>query len=252
MNVTELKVKPLESGGSTAALKNIRVLHELLMLAIERPYHLPGLVTFSGPSGFGKSTAAGFVAAQEQAYYVEMRSVWSKKPFLLAVLKTMGIQPAGTVAAMADQISEELAASQRPLILDEFDYAVQKEGLIDLVRDIYEQSGAPIVLIGEEKLPQKLQRWERFHGRIMESAQAQPVDLDDARTLQQHYAADIHIEDDLLQRLVNEARGSVRRIVTNLDRIANLARLEGKPSINLKDWGGRPLHTGLPPKTRGF
>lgn len=250
MTTKAQKVK--DFGNNNAALKNMMILDEITIMAINRPRHLPGMVTFSGPSGFGKSTAAGYVAARHQAYYVEIRSVWAKKSLLEAILKTMGIPARPTVAQMTDQVSEELAISQNPLILDEFDYAVAKEGLIDLTRDIYEQSQAPIILIGEEKLPQKLQKWERFHGRIMEWAQALPADIEDARTLNRHYAKDVTVADDLLQILVTEAKGSVRRIVTNLDRIALAARMEGIKTIGVAEWGDKPLHTAQPPRVRGF
>lgn len=251
MNVSTPKVKYYGSPGA-APLKNIAILHEIVHLAQTRAIHLPGIVTFSGPSGFGKSTAAAYVAAQTQAYHVELKSHWSKKPFLEALLKAMGIPAARTISDMADQVAQELAASQRPLILDEFDYAVVREGMIDLVRDIYEQSNAPIVLIGEEKLPIKLKKWERFDGRIMDWAQAMPADLCDARALNAHYNRGIKVEDDLLQVLVSMSNGSVRRIVTNLERIASFAQMEGLKSIGMKQWGNQPLHTAQPPKTRGF
>lgn len=251
MSVTPLNVKNYGTPG-TAPLKNISVLLQTVEKLRDRALHLPGLGTYSGPSGFGKSTAAAFVSARLGAYHVEMKSHWAKKPFLEATLRTMGIPAAKTISAMADQVSEELAASQRPFIIDEFDYAVQKEGMIDLVRDIYEQSNAPIVLIGEENLPQKLKKWERFDGRIMEWAQALPADIDDAHALNRHYAPNVQIQDDLLNVLVNQAQGSVRRIVTNIDRIASFARMDGKKTIGLSEWGNQPLYTAQPPKTRGF
>lgn len=251
MNVKKLDVKKMQSTAS-APLRNLKVLDDIVVRAIDRAIHLPGIVTFSGPSGFGKSTAAGYIAGRHQAYHLEIRSTWSKKAFLETLLKTMGIPAGATVSQMLNQASEEMSNSQRPLILDEFDYAVQKEGLVDLVRDIYEQSMAPIVLIGEERLPQKLQKWERFHGRIMEWAKAEPACLDDAKALNRHYYPHVTVEDDLLTVLVTEARGSVRRIVTNLDRIAYFARSEGMKSIGVAGWGNRPLHSAVPPRTREF
>nr|WP_249123784.1 ATP-binding protein [Pseudomonas aeruginosa] len=67
---------------------------------------------------------------------------------------------------MADQIAEELAASGRPLIIDEMDHLVAA-GQVELIRDLYESSQASILLIGEEMLPTKLKKYERFHGRVL-------------------------------------------------------------------------------------
>ncbi|MBM3617499.1 MAG: ATP-binding protein, partial [Alphaproteobacteria bacterium] len=240
---------PINTGA--APLRNISVLEELLERLKNRDSHLPGIGTFSGPSGFGKSTAVGYVNAQHHGIYIEVRSVWTKKAFLAAILKQQGIAAAATIAAMADQVSEDLAVSQRPLLLDEADNLVAR-GLIEVVRDIYEQSRTAVVLIGEEQLPQKLRPFERFHGRVLDWAQALPADADDVRSLVDHYAPQLTLDDALVNRLVKEAAGSVRRIVTNLDRIAYEAKAEGWTTVTSKDWGNRPLQSANPPAVRRF
>src|SRR3546814_13418194 len=75
------------------------------------------------------------------------------------------------------------------------------------------------MLIGEERLPSKLARWERFDGRILGWPQAEPVNLDDARHLRKLYVKQVEIADDLLQHIMELARGSARRICVNLDRV---------------------------------
>lgn len=250
MTVVELGVNQMERNYA-APLRNITVLEALVLAAQKRPDHLPGIVSFSGPSGFGKSTAAASIAANHEALYIEVRSTWTKKAFLEALLRQMGIEPKKTVYQMMDQVSEELACSQQPLIIDEFDHAIDRN-LVEMVRDIYEQSKTAVVLIGEERLPQKLQKWERFHGRIMEMAQAQAASIDDARCLAEHYIPALTVKDDLLALLVEKARGSVRRIVTNLERINKFARAEGLTEIGRDDWGGRDIHEGKAPVPRDF
>ena len=248
MTVTKLSVKKAQHGA--APLRNLNILDDMVVKVRDRELHLPGIITFTGPSGWGKSTAAAYIASKHQAYYVEVRSTWTRKAFLGALLHQMGLHPKQTVYEMMDQASRELADSQRPVIADEFDNAIDRN-LVELVRDLYEQSRTPIIVIGEELLPQKLQKWERFHGRVMDWAQAEPANAEDAQALNRHYTPDITVKKDLLDRLVSEARGSVRRIVTNLDRIAQFARAEGLKDIGLPEWGSRKLHTAQPPQPRG-
>lgn len=235
----------------TAPLRNIAHMESLIGKIMNRPAHLPGIGCFSGPSGFGKSTAGAWIAAKYNCVYVEVRSTWTRKAFLEAILKQLGIRPEKTVYQMMDQVAEELALSHRVLMLDEFDHAVDRN-LVELVRDIYEQSKTPTLLIGEERLPQKLQKWERFHGRIMDFIQAQPADINDARALNSHYVPEVTVADDLLQVLVTEARGSIRRIVTNIERISQFAKGEGLETVGVKEWGKRELHTANTPAVRRF
>ncbi len=238
---------------SSAPLRNLAVLDDIAIRVMNKQEHLPGLMTFTGPSGFGKSTAAAYITAKYDAYYVEVRSIWTKKAFFEATLRQMGIQAASTTYKMMDQVSEELSCSEKLFIIDEFDHAV-KQNLVEIVRDLYEQSKAPFILIGEEKLPQKLQKpeYERFSGRIMDWGQAQPADLEDARQLVRHYTPGLEIDDELLGYLVKKAQGSARRIVTNLDRFRIFAQNEGISRLSREQWGDRPLHVGQAPTVRSF
>lgn len=233
-----------------ANLQNISLCMQAIKTAQDRPQHLPGIVCFFGHSGFGKSTAAGFLASELNAIYVEAKSTWTQKALLENILLMMGIDPAKTINKMMDQVAQELAISNRPLIVDEMDHLVHKKS-VEIIRDIYESSGAPILLIGEERLPHKLMEWERFHGRILEWVQAQPAGTDDARELAALFASEITIADDLLGEVSRISSGSVRRICVNIDLIKRESRKLGKTEIDRSVWGNRPLHTGQPPKMRG-
>lgn len=234
-----------------ANIGNLKICQIALEHAVNRERNLPGLVCLFGPSGFGKSMAANSVANATRAYYVQAKSSWSKKHMLKAILLEMSIKPAGTIPEMADQVAEELACAARPLMIDEFDHVVER-GMVELVRDLYEGSGAPILIIGEEGLPMKLKKWERFHGRVLSWVQAQPVNLDDARKLASIYARQLTISDDLLELLVKKANGSVRRVCVNLDQIQRQALDSGLTEIDAETWGDQPLYTGEAPKGRKF
>ncbi|MEW9901005.1 ATP-binding protein [Chitinivorax sp. PXF-14] len=234
-----------------ARIGNLQLCQIALTSAMDRSQNLPGLVVFSGPSGWGKSMSAMYVANSARAFYVQAKSAWTKKHFLRAILFEMDINvtPAVTIAEMVDQIGEELAASRRPLIIDEMDHIVDRN-MVELVRDLYESSQSPILLIGEEGLPTKLKRWERFHGRVLAWVQAQPVNQDDARALRHIYSRDVDIADDLLDEVLKVAHGSVRRVCVNLDLIQREALNDGLDRMDAKGWKKRPLYTGEAPKRR--
>lgn len=234
---------------NTAALSIVMLVMASLQRITERRMHLPGMAVLYGFSGFGKSTAAAFVANKMRAYYIECKSVWTKKALLENILKVMGIPPKPTVTGMLDQVCEQLAKSGRPLIIDEMDHIVEKAA-VEIVRDIYEGSKAPILLIGEERLPAKLTKWERFHGRIMEWTAAPAADANDVRVLAGFYCPGLAIGDDLLDLVHAKAKGSVRRIATNLELIKDEAANQGVTSIGLKQWGKRDLYTGEAPQPR--
>ena len=232
-----------------ADIANIGLCDVALERAIERTNSLPGMVCLYGPSGFGKSVAATHVANRRRAYYVQAKSVWTKKHTLKAILHEMGIKPLATIADMLEQAAQELAMSGRPLIVDEMDHLVDKNA-VELIRDLYESSQAPILLIGEEQLPNKLKKWERFHGRVLAWVPAQPVSLNDARKLVPLYAGEIQIEDDMLAHIVSLSGGSVRRVAVNLELVQETALTNGWESVDRQIWGQTDLYTGEAPKRR--
>jgi DNA transposition AAA+ family ATPase len=232
-----------------APLTNVMLADAAVEAAVNRPAHLPGLVTLYGPSGWGKTQAAVYAANKHRAYYCEARSGWTRKAMLLAVLRDMGVTPAHTVYEMTDQVSDQLARSRRPLIVDEIDHLIDRRA-IETIRDIHEGAGVAILMIGEERVPTKLKSWERFHGRMLDWVAAQPPSLEDARQLRRLYCRDVKVKDDLLALIYERAQHSVRRICVNLERAASVARDQGLEEIGLEAWGERPLFTGDPPPRR--
>jgi hypothetical protein len=209
---------------------------------------LPGMAALYGPAGYGKTTAALAIANENRAYFVQMRSAWGRKALLEKVIIEMGAKPHGTIPQMLDQVCEQLATSGRMLMIDEFDYCIRNDSMIELVRDIYEGSQATLLLLGEEMLPQKLKRWERFHSRIMSWIPAQPVSVKDAALLAPIYCPGVHVAGDLIDHLVKLSAGSVRRVSVNLAAVYEAASLEGWDVVDRKAWGERPVYTGEAPR----
>lgn len=240
-------------GGSIAStiapLGNVSRCAAALERAMTRPRHLPGIVAFYGPSGWGKTFAATYAYNKHRAYYVEAKSSWTRKALLAAILSEMGVAPGKTLYDMTDQVSEQLVLSDRPLIIDEFDHLVQA-GTVEVVRDIHEGSQASILILGEEQLSAKLKRWERFHNRMLAWVPAQPATLDDARHLRRLYCDATEVREDLLTRITELARGAVRRICVNLHNVQQEAFKEGWKTVGLKEWGARELYTGEAPTRR--
>lgn len=239
--------KPVNT--TTAPLANVGACMRALEFAMKRPHHLPGIVAFYGPSGWGKSAASAYAANHHRGYYVEAKSSWTKKALLLAILTEMGVPPAKTIAEMTNQVSEHLAISGRPLLVDEFDALVDK-GQVEIVRDIYEGSNAPILIIGEERLETNLRVWERFHNRVLDWVPAQPASIKDAEHLRALYCRRAKVADDLLARIHEITRGNVRRICVNLERVQEYAATRGIGTIKLDDWGNRDFYTGEAPRRK--
>lgn len=234
---------------TVAPLKNVALCNNALKRSMDRARHLPGIIAFYGPSGIGKTFSAAYTANKHRAYLVEAKSSWTRRDILINILLEMGIKPNPTISSMVEQIAEQLVLSRRPLIVDEMDHIINKHAP-EIIRDIYDASGATILIIGEEHLENKLRRWERFHNRVLEWVPGQYGDIDDTKILASLYASDIAINADLLEQVRRMSGGIVSRICINLERIRQFALVEGLDTISLNDWGQRDLYTGTAPERR--
>ena len=242
------------SKSSIAQIRNISQCYEAVKRTMERNPLLPGISAFYGPSGFGKSTAANFVATKTNAFYVQVKSTYTKKAFLQALLREMSIPYPATLSEMMELATSELAKTGRPLIIDEFDH-LMKGDKVELIRDLYEGSQGTFLIIGEEMLARKLEKWERFHGRILNWVPALPADLNDVMLLASIYAPQLQIDEPVLEQLLGQVRGSTRRVSTNLEMLNEKALEAGTPHITkhvLKELLLDGFVTGESPKPRSF
>ncbi|MGR3501574.1 AAA family ATPase [Pseudaestuariivita sp.] len=234
---------------NVAPLRNVAALCQLIERVQNRDFSLPGMACFYGFSGYGKTSAATFASVKYGCISVQVADSWSRKKLCQAILAEMGIKPRGLVYDMMDQIKEWLAIQDVPLLLDDADLLIRK-GMIETTREIYEGSGASIILIGEEELPQNLARVERIHGRMLDWVAAQPADASDVDHLADLYAAGVTVSQELKTKILEQARGSLRRIAVNLATCKEIGATKGIEAIGLDDWGKRQFFTGNAPTAR--
>ncbi len=233
----------------TAPLKNVSACFALVQTLINRAPGLPGIGVFCSPSGYGKTWASIYVQNKTGGIRVEAGESWNRKTLLRGILLECGDNnPRGTAADLMHEVISRMGDDpDRPLLIDEADKLVDK-GMIELVREIHEHAQIPVLLIGEEMLPKKLQTVERVHNRVLKWELAQPCDAQDARLLAGVYLPKVAIGDVLLERVRAAADGRARRIATSLHNMAQWAQNEGAKTIP-DDWNGE-IVTGMAPQRR--
>lgn len=236
-----------------AALSNVLSAAQAMKSSLERDSDLPGMICMHGSSGFGKTFAAKYLAIKHRAYHVEPSLSWSLRDYYENILRLMGIVPEKTNGKMEAQIVEQMIKSHRPLILDEAGYLIKRgDRFVEMAKNIYDKSQIPVMLIGEEDLPQGLERhYEKVHNRILHWVEAKACTLKDCRLLAERNLQGVEIADDLLKHIHKEVRGVTRRISTNLYVVRQVATEEKRRSVDLVWWGDRPIQTGEAPVRGG-
>jgi len=232
-----------------APLANVARLMTLVDRLQNRAHGLPGLGCFYGRAGLGKSVAGIFAANKFNACHVQVLSVGGTKTLMEMIVTELGLHPARTTAALFQQAAGEFARTGRPLIIDEAD-RVLRDVTIETIRDIQDHTGVPVILMGEELLPQKLQRWERVHSRVLSWVAADNLTIDDITHLAPIYVRGVTLEPALKQALLTASRGSIRNACNSLSNMAEFAALKGLTHLGIAAWGANGFHTGEAPEAR--
>jgi DNA transposition AAA+ family ATPase len=232
------KLAPLKIiAASLAVLERVRA----------RPRGDAGMGVIYGPPGLGKTETAIHLQNKTGGILLTGADHLTRRTFLEGLLMELReFQPRGDVARLTNRALELLAEEpDRPLIIDEADKLVDRR-IVETVRYLYDNANVPVILIGEDALPHKMRRVERFYDRVRGGAwlPAPECDLEDTRKLATIFAPGLTFSDATLDRIRILGKGRVRRIGNSLEYIAEWARLQGAKSADA--YSGE-LDTGEPP-----
>lgn len=230
-----------------APLKNVSAFATLLATMVDRDPKLPGLAVFFSPSGWGKTESAIYGANKYRAAYVECGQFTSARSLLCDILMELGEPaPRGSIEALKKQaIMLMVADPRRPLIIDEVHFIAHKK-FVDLTRELSDKSGAPVILIGEERIPKILEAFERVHNRVLEWLPAVPCDAEDFALLAANRCSGFKLGSDLAAAILDLTKGNTRRIVINLAKASQVAKLTGASIIDLATFGGMQAINAAP------
>lgn len=216
-----------------APLKNVALFSTLVTKVVERDLILPGMATFSGPSGLGKSRSAVYGANKYRGHYVECDQFTTARSLMVMICQELGVEhPRGSVPELIGEAVLRLASDiRRPLIVDEAHHIAHKK-FVDVLRTLHDKSQAPVILIGEETLPKQLEAFERVHNRMLAWVQAVPLDREDFGELAKTICPGLVIHADLADLVITSTRGNTRRAIVNLAEIAQRAKRLGVSELN--------------------
>jgi DNA transposition AAA+ family ATPase len=189
---------------------------------------LSGFILAYGQAGRGKSVAAdGYHCSRNCGAYVRVWQGWSQSAFLQRLLfEVRGSNedmPRHNGNRCKEIIVRLLQDKQQPLFIDEADRL--KIDRIEDLRDIYEMTGVPIVLIGEEGLLGLLAERRRIWSRVVHNVEFGPINAIEVATYAQQ-AAGLSVSAELCGRIAEKSEGDfrlVRNMMLLLEKAAKAA-----------------------------
>jgi hypothetical protein len=208
------------------SIKNVRNFDVLMNgLALGAGRGRLGLVW--GRSGLGKTETVRRWHAHHDSIYWYMRAAGrsSELEFLQGLARELGVVAiAGRKAAVFGACVDALAVNPRPVFLDE----PEKMGafFMDVIKDLTDLTGAPVVLVGEEELVAATQRNRRIWRRIWRQMEFKPVEIADVILLARE-AAGVNLSVPLASVLHGGDTGMIADIERDLVNLCDLLNASG-------------------------
>lgn len=183
-----------------------------------------------GRAGRGKTSAA------ERIYTMNPNTVYAlyredAKPNELlreVTFRLCGVRPNRREVCF-EKIREELSGRRRIIMVDEADRMPIK--CMNVLRNIHDECRAPVLLIGEEDLVEKLGRERRLISRVRAVMKFEPISQADVAVFYK-MALDVRLTPDNAAKLLKHSGGDFRRVLTGAVEAERLARASGMTDIN--------------------
>jgi len=134
---------------------------------VNREPSMPGMGLIVGKWGIGKSEAIDYYYGESSVYYVRAWALMKPRDLLEDICDEYRVIPEYRVKALFKQVCKFLKQRRSPLIIDEADYLFKKSINLDVIRDLYDFTKVPIILVGMEQFYEKLEKYGQFWSRIL-------------------------------------------------------------------------------------
>jgi len=244
----------------TVKIKDVRNFRQAIDDLLDRPAGTEGMGVLWGPPGTGKSTSLAYFTNQYDGIFIRALTCSTVTSILGDICTALGWVSDNPnkkrmlrKADMVDYIVRKLTCGDagdpvpaaRPIFVDEADYCFRNFELMDILRDIYDLSGCPVIFVGMEDIARKIKEQGRFARRITQWIEYKGLDQEDTFLVAQE-CCEVEQTADLLEYVHRETAGNIGRLIIGLTRVERYAKANGINLVTREIWGDRPLFFDQP------
>ena len=146
--------------------KNVKRFVALMDELQNLPPNIPKLALVYGEHGLGKTKAIIWWETRNDAIYVRANNEMTQNGLLQAIVDELGERPMYLMQENFKLIIKHLKRDPKIIIVDEADYLFNSKNVIEILRDIQDSTGCPVVLSGMGVMDKKIARFKHFEDRI--------------------------------------------------------------------------------------
>ena len=216
--------------------KNVKKFVSLMDRLKKLPPNIPKLALVYGNHGLGKTRTLIWWATKNDAIYIRANNDITQNGLLKEILLDLNINPYHSMQDNLDEILKYLKADPKIIIVDEVDYLFSRNA-IEILRDIQDSTGTPIVLSGMGNVDMKIARYKHFDDRLYRKLKFEPYDENDITEILSEMT-DLNFTPDAIKYLSTRTN-QFRKIVQTLDELEQQAETNNLTGITESILKGR-------------
>lgn len=194
-----------------------------------------------GNVGLGKTSTLRWYAAQKAFPLVRMEPDLTGNQFLSLICNALGIAPPYSRMERMEKIIGALASKRQTLLIDEVEHGLDGSGkALEVLRAVSDAVELPMVLSGREKsIDRFLAKLPALHSRISIVIDYKPLTAKDFAAMLEPF--ELKVEEDVLERAVEQGGGRVRQLCNARERLRRIAKRLGNKTITLEHIGNEDI-----------
>ena len=209
---------------------NVRNFIGLVENLQKKPKNIPKMGLVYGEPGLGKSQTALWLACKYDGIYLRASNLMTGRWLLEEMVKELDEIPRFYTADIFRQCVNTLKSSPQIIIVDEIDYLLKDFRTIETLRDLHDETGVPIILVGMQLAKHKLKKHTHLFDRISEIYNFTEFEYSDIKQITEEIS-EVEITKEAIHLIHNKAK-SFRQIVNTIDAFEKVAQANGLMQID--------------------
>lgn len=199
------------------------------------PPNIPKIALVYGDYGLGKSETIKWWTFKNDCVYVRATQNMTSRWLLSEIAEELNEEPFWHSKETFELIENHLFQNPKTIIIDEVDYLIEKK-TIEVLRDLHDRTGCPLVLVGMDQVDKKLSRFPHLTDRIYKKFRFESYDSNDIKKILSELS-EIPITNDGLEYLATRTN-QFRQIVKLVNRVEKLATTNQITELNEENLRG--------------
>jgi len=190
----------------------------------KRDRGVDGMGLVFGEPGLGKTRTAIWYADKINAVYFRAKEHTTLRSLLEGLVVELGQAPMYRTSDLYAQARASLMEAPRTVIVDEIDYLAGQGRGIHTLRDLADEAGVPVLMIGMMDAERKIARFRHLYDRLQAHVlRFKPLSGEDVGRFTKQIC-EVDLDESAVAEIARGSGGKLRKIISEIYRIERIAR----------------------------